>query len=520
MLEYLYPYLVVGLSLSILWVFYKIYSEKSTILPNISFWGASIFYAITVFLTDFSFYHKLLLMLPRDLMVFVMVFLLANNLKSTRGFFLAAMGVGFAGYMLYSNFVPETVQHYWNAPTTQTIEDNSSELARDGEILLDIKEGKSLTALRSVLEPYGVTFKKAFPEMAHPEWTTLDEYYVLDVPEDKLNQLDAIIDVLYKSNLADWIERNEVVKISPLELIPSKPSPQPIDYGINDPSLEQMWGFEKMQVAAYFDYLRKEKITPKKRAKIAILDTGVEGKHEDLKGNYVSTRSSYDSDKQTHGTHCAGIAAAVSNNGVGVASLSLNNKFVQVTSIKVLSDYGWGTQRDIINGMLEASDKGADVISMSLGGPSSDAAQKAYEEAIRYVQKSKAIVVVAAGNDNKNAKNSVPASCKGVIVVSAINSEMKKASFSNFITDMEMGIAAPGQDILSTVPGNKYAAYSGTSMATPYVAGLLGVLKSLNPEMNTADAYKILKNTGTKTLDDALTGKLINPLGAVKATQK
>jgi thermitase len=57
-------------------------------------------------------------------------------------------------------------------------------------------------------------------------------------------------------------------------------------------------------------------------------------------------------------------------------------------------------------------------------------------------------------------------------------------------------------------------------MATPYVAGLLGVLKSLNPEMNTADAYKILKNTGTKTLDDALTGKLINPLGAVKATQK
>lgn len=520
MLEYIYPYLVIGLSLSILWFFYRIYQDKSTLLPNISFWGASIFYAITVFLTDFSFYHKLLLMLPRDLMVFVMIFLLANNLKSTRGFFLAAIGVGFAGYLVYSSFIPDTVEQYWNTQLQQSTQSNTTELARDGEILLDFKEGQQLSTLREVLAPYGVTFKKAFPDIAHPEWTNLDEYYVLDIPEKHLGQLDVIIDLLYQNNLADWIEHNEIIKTSPLELSPSKPSPKPIDYGINDPSLEQMWGFEKMQVAAYFDYLRKEKITPKRRAKIAILDTGVEGKHEDLKGNYISTRSSYDSDKQTHGTHCAGIAAAVSNNGVGVASLSLNSKFVQVTSIKVLSDYGWGTQRDIINGMLEASDKGADVISMSLGGPSSDPAQKAYEEAIRYAQKSKAIVVVAAGNDNKNATNFVPASCKGVIVVSALNNEMKKASFSNFITDMEMGIAAPGQDILSTVPGNKYAAYSGTSMATPYVAGLLGVLKSLKPELNTYDAYQILRGTGIKTQDDALTGKLINPLGAVKAIQK
>lgn len=520
MLENLYPYLVVGLSLSILWLFYRIYQDKSTLLPNISFWGASIFYAIVVFLTDFSFYHKLLLMLPRDLMVFVMVFLLANNLKSTRGFFLAAMGIGFAGYLVYSNFIPNTIAQFTQNETHHSLDntnDLNHDLAKEGELLIDLKDVTQLALLSEVLSPYKVTFEPAFPNIKHPEWTNLDDYYVLDIPQEYLNQLQEIKNVLQQNNLTDWIEYNEVIHVSPLNTTPAKPSPSPIDYGIDDPSLQDMWAFEKMKVNEYFNYLRKENIKPVKRAKIAILDTGVEGTHEDLKGNYVSTQKKYDQDKQTHGTHCAGIAAAVSNNGLGVASLSLSNKFVQVTSIKVLSDYGWGTQRDIINGMLEAADNGADVISMSLGGPSSDPAQKAYEEAIKYAQKSKAIVVVAAGNSNKNAKTSVPASCKGVITVSAINDEMKKASFSNFVTDMEMGIAAPGQNILSTVPGNKYAAYSGTSMATPYVAGLLGVLKSLNPGLDTQKAYNILKNTGFTTLDDTLTGKLINPLGAVKA---
>ncbi len=519
MLESLYPYLVVGLSLSILWFFYRVYRDKSTLLPNISFWGASIFYAIVIFLTDFSFYHKLLLMLPRDLMVFVMVFLLANNLKSTRGFFVAAMGIGFAGYLVYSNIIPTAIAQL-NGGEAQVYSEDSHQpqhdLAKDGELLIDLKDVTQLQLLSQVLAPYRITFEPAFPNIKHPEWTNLDEYYVLDIPEEYLNQIKEIKNILQQNNLVDWIEYNEVIHVSPLNTIPTKPSPSPIDYGINDPSLKDMWGFEKMKVNEYFNYLRGENITPIKRAKIAILDTGVEGTHEDLKDNYTSTQKKYDQDKQTHGTHCAGIAAAVSNNSLGVASLSLSNKFVQVTSIKVLSDYGWGTQRDIINGMLEAADKGADVISMSLGGPSSDPAQRAYEEAIKYANKSKAIVVVAAGNSNKNANTSVPASCKGVITVSAINDEMKKANFSNFVTDMEMGIAAPGQNILSTVPGNKYAAYSGTSMATPYVAGLLGVLKSLNPDLDTKEAYNILKNTGFTTLDDALTGKLINPLGAVK----
>ncbi|MEO1654276.1 MAG: S8 family serine peptidase, partial [Bacteroidota bacterium] len=289
------------------------------------------------------------------------------------------------------------------------------------------------------------------------------------------------------------------------------------DYGVNDPNVDQMWGFEKMNVDKYFRYLRKNKIKPKKKARIAILDTGVDGKHEDLQGNFVSTRPKYDIDKQTHGTHCAGIAAAVSNNGKGVASLSLDQKFVEVTSVKVLSDYGWGTQDDIIRGMIEAADGGADVISMSLGGPARGNARRAYEEAIKYANKSGAIVVVAAGNSNKNARDYIPASCKGVITVSALDNNLNRAKFSNWVSDMEMGIAAPGVDILSTVPGNKYTAYSGTSMATPYVAGLLGIMKSLDPEMDTKKAFNLLKENGFETKDTPKTGKMINPLKTVES---
>jgi thermitase len=79
-----------------------------------------------------------------------------------------------------------------------------------------------------------------------------------------------------------------------------------------------------------------------------------------------------------------------------------------------------------------------------------------------------------------------------------------------------MGVAAPGVVIYSTIPGNQYASYSGTSMATPYVAGLLGLLKSLKPELTTEEAYKILNETGMDTRNTGTTGKFIQPYQAVK----
>ncbi len=516
-IESLYPYTLVAVLLAAVWWFYRNNISASRALPALAFWASSVLYALVVFFTEFDAYYKLILMLPRDLTALVIVGLLANNLKKSRGFFALAVGVGFGSYLLYSNFVGETYKQYF-VPKTNT--KTPEKLASHGELLVDLKNVDNVAGLRTLLKAYNISLEPAFPEIADKNLTELDDYFLVNIPDAQLGNLTAIENILRQSGLIDWVERNETMSLSPIETKPVSGRQGRGDYGINDPNMDKVWSFEKLNVGAYFAHIKKNNIQPKKRAKIAILDTGVDAEHEDLKDNYLSTRKTYDKDKQSHGTHCAGIAASVTNNGLGIASLALNNEFVQVTSIKVLTDQGWGTQDGIIKGILLAADKGADVISMSLGGPSTDASQRAYSEAFRYAQSKGAIVVVAAGNESQNAKNTVPASCEGVITVSAINARLEKASFSNFVQDLKMGIAAPGEDILSTIPKNGYASYSGTSMATPFVAGLLGVMKALKPEMTTAQAYKILKETGNETKNTRETGMLVNPLGALKKVLK
>jgi thermitase len=265
--------------------------------------------------------------------------------------------------------------------------------------------------------------------------------------------------------------------------------------------------------------LSVNKIRAQRKALIAILDTGVDGAHEDLKSNFKSVKSQHDNDPVGHGTHCAGIAAAVSNNGVGVASFSTDNAYVQVTSIKVLNAMGSGTQQSIIKGMIEAADRKADVVSMSLGGFSDRFKIKAYEDAVKYISKAGGIVVAAAGNSNRNAKDFSPVNTPGVIGVSAIDQELNRAVFSNYVSEIKMGVAAPGVGIYSTIPNNKYATFNGTSMATPYVAGLVGLMKSIKPSLTAQQVYDILNKTGKNTKNTEQTGKLIQPFQAVGSLQ-
>ncbi|MEM0993861.1 MAG: S8 family serine peptidase, partial [Bacteroidota bacterium] len=336
----------------------------------------------------------------------------------------------------------------------------------------------------------------------------------VDIPDAAEHELQAIKQALAKLGV---VEENEQVQVAPI--VTRKLPNINQKFGINDPGLQHLWGFEAMQVNKLYDYLKKSKIQPKKKAKIAILDTGVDAKHEDLKANYHSTNSKYDIDVKGHGTHCAGIAAAVSNNAKGTASFAPNSDFVTITSIKVLNNFGMGTQQGIIKGMIEAANAGADVISMSLGAFSTDSRQKAYSEAVQYCNAKGAIVVVAAGNSNDNAKSYSPANAKGVITVSALQQNLQKANFSNTVQDLPMGIAAPGKDIYSSFPGSKYRTFSGTSMATPYVAGLLGLMKSLQPDLNTQTAYELLEQTGQKTMSSSVTGKMILPYETIRALE-
>ncbi len=397
--------------------------------------------------------------------------------------------------------------------------ENSSKISEepDWEYLIDLRQGLDQQALSHLAKAYKLQIRKAF-HMQRPEWSALDEYYLLDLPEGSEDKGPELEKALYQQGLVDWVEENEEIQIQPIEA--RLPKPRRKNYGLNDPKLEHLWSFELMQVDRLYNFIRLLPVKPQKKALIAILDTGIDGRHEDLQAQYQSTKSAYDKDLREHGTHCAGIAAAVSNNGIGIASLSPSTAYLQVTSIKVLNDYGRGPQSRIIQGILEAADAGADVISLSLGGRSSPSKQKAYAEAVNYARRAGAIVVVAAGNDNRNAHFYAPANVEGVITVAAVDSTGSKASFSNTVQALNYGIAAPGVAIYSTTPGNTYKSFSGTSMATPYVAGLLALMKSYRPDLTTQEAWQILHDTGKETPDGKYTGRLIQPAEALRRLLK
>ncbi len=384
-------------------------------------------------------------------------------------------------------------------------------LSQNGEILIELKEG---VEVESIIAKLNAPAARAFFPVDEAT-TTLDNYLIVDAPNEKV-KMDLLVDQIKKMKEVNHIEFNELVKLPNEEAKTTKRVDK--NLGVNDPGVKEQWGLEKLDLQEFHASLKN--IKPKKKALIAILDTGVDAKHEDLKGNFKSINRKHDKDTHRHGTHCAGIAAAVTNNKKGIASLSPNGKYVEVTSIKVLSGFGGGSQSGIIKGMLEAADAGADVISMSLGGRTNDNAVKAYTDAVKYCNKKGAIVVVAAGNSNINAKLFAPANTPGVITVSAVDQNLKKAKFSNTTQDIEMAVSAPGVEIYSTLPNNKYGALSGTSMSTPYVAGLVGILKSINPDLTTQQVFAILNTNGQTTQDENKVGRLIQPKKAIESISR
>ena len=391
-------------------------------------------------------------------------------------------------------------------------------LAGDGEILAELKHELSASekaSLEQWMRDNGASYRIAFPEIRDPEQTELDDFILIDLP-NRTNLVE-IISALPSLPFVEYIEQNEQIQLSPVELekVKRKPIVRP-DFGLNDPGVSELWSFPLMEMDKLYRLLEESEVEPQKKAIVAILDTGVDAKHEDIKGNFKSVQKKSDTDVQGHGTHCAGIAGAVSNNGKGRASYSRDNAYVQLTSVKVLNNRGMGTQQSIIQGITTAADAGVDVISMSLGGPSNDARQRAYSQAVAYANKKGVIVVAAAGNSNANSKNYSPVNAKNIIGVSAVDKNLKRASFSNMVQDIELGIAAPGVGIYSSIPNNKYATFNGTSMATPYVSGLIGLMKSIRPELTTAQAHQILSGTGIDTQSTLETGTFIQPAAAVE----
>jgi thermitase len=223
--------------------------------------------------------------------------------------------------------------------------------------------------------------------------------------------------------------------------------------------------------------------------KIAILDTGIDQNHEDLAAKIVANKNFTSSrsvdDKYGHGTHVAGIAAAITNNRKGVSGVGFNTSLMNV---KVLGDNGSGYYSWIANGITWAANNGAKVINMSLGGSSSSTTLKS---AVDYAWGKGCVIVAAAGNDNTSAPL-YPAYYDNCIAVAATDQNDAKASFSNYGSWVD--IAAPGVGIFSTLPNHNnrigitnYGSLSGTSMATPHVAGVAALVFAAKSGWTNAD---------------------------------
>src|SRR5580704_4924208 len=239
------------------------------------------------------------------------------------------------------------------------------------------------------------------------------------------------------------------------------------------------------------------------RVKVAVLDTGADCTHPDFINTGGSSTDSAQGgqlmfsssrayvattigspvcawqDDHGHGTHVSGILAAATSNAIGVSGLAYP---VQVIEYKVLDSAGSGTDTVISQAIKDAADAGAQVVSMSLGGAGYS---QTFQDAITYAWQRNTLVVAAAGN---SASSSLffPAGANHAIGVSATDSGNNLANFSNFGNSVHL--AAPGVAILSTAPTypdstgwNNYVSLSGTSMATPFVAALAGLVAMSTP---------------------------------------
>ena len=381
------------------------------------------------------------------------------------------------------------------------------------ELLVELGEDDNIEeeAIQNLLDRYGASYEKAFPEVTFEEDSDLSQYYVVNVCPDKAERLKRELNA--DTENIDQADKNHQYEfVQPEAVSTSKVEGQ---FAVNDPYFGQQWYAQALGYEQVYALLRDQQ--PVRKAKVAVVDTGVEPDHEDLSSIYDRSGTDGDYDKHSHGTHCAGLAGAIANNQRGVASMNYEGRFVSISGYAALDDYGRGTDLRVSRAIIKAADDGADVISMSLGGPAfGGRAPKSQIDAIRYARKKGAIVVVAAGNSNQNARGFAPANIDGVICVSAIGPDLKKASFSNTNTSLKMPIASPGVNILSTVPGSKYQSYNGTSMATPIVSGLVGIMRSLNPELSTEQVYEMLHDTGFTGEDASKVGRMIQPVSVIE----
>jgi len=334
--------------------------------------------------------------------------------------------------------------------------------------VIDVPEGKTVEAFIKEL------YLDSSLEFAEPNYLR------------KISLADETFFPNYVPNLTDYLKTNLLKESSVISRVLSTKDPdRKLQYGLDKINADKAWPIT----------------SGSENVVIAVLDSGVDLNHPDLKKNLTrgftainGTNSA--NDDNGHGTHVAGIIGAAANNqgGIGLAPEC------KIMPVKVLAAKGSGTDSDIAEGVIWAVDHGAKVINLSLGG---EGAGKTLENAMKYAYNNNVLVVAAMGNNGSRLKT-YPAGYNNIVAVGATDINNKVTSFSNF--GDWISVSAPGLKIHSTFPTykvelnrynltNGYASLSGTSMATPYVSALAGLLISQNAQIKRADIRKRIENT-------------------------
>ncbi|MDP3921210.1 MAG: S8 family peptidase [Candidatus Omnitrophota bacterium] len=315
-------------------------------------------------------------------------------------------------------------------------------------------------------------------------------------------------------------------------------------------SYDDLWWLKRVNADDAWSISRGSGVT------VAVVDTGIDYNHEDLAGNiwyndaelnglsgvdddgdgFIDNVSGWDFqnndndalDDNGHGSHVAGIIGGIADNMKGIAGIAPESK---IMAVKVLDSGGSGTIQNVMDGIRYAADKGADVINLSLGVMKnflSKSLQRAFSAVVQYATDLGSIVVAAAGNNGSNVNNQYPAAIANVIAVGAMEPVTDdKAYFSNFGSALDF--IAPGVDVLSVRAGGsgfgsnssdpKYSRASGTSMASPIVAGVVALLKSWNPLLTLGDVYRRLRlsaeDLGDAGFDNNFGWGLVDAYGAL-----
>ena len=330
------------------------------------------------------------------------------------------------------------------------------------ELLVQVKPGVTESRARGILNEFGAQVSDEIPQLRVKR---------IKVPP---HALERILESLNAHEHMSFAEPNFL----------AEPMSIPNDYYYNS-----QWHLPKISAPEGWDLTTGAADIP-----IAILDTGVDPNHPDLQAKLLPGYNFYDrntdtSDVRGHGTAVAGAAAAISNNGRGVAGVAWRNP---VLPLRISAPDGYATYSAMASAITYAADHGAKVINLSYGGENYSST---LQSAVDYAWSKGAVVVASAANYSTDTPY-YPAACNHVVAVSATNTSDQLTSFSNYGNWVD--VAAPGVSIYTTSRGGGYGAYSGTSFSSPVTAGLLALIFSANPSLTNQDVLDIL----TQNTDD------------------